>query len=83
MQDDVRLLSEEELALIQAMQLRPRASWTDLGRALGVDPVTVARRRGRLAERGEAWIGFSAGPRMFEQLCAARRGRPCGPSSAG
>ncbi|MFI6352968.1 Lrp/AsnC family transcriptional regulator [Streptomyces sp. NPDC050743] len=71
MQDDARLLSDDELALIHAMQLQPRASWTELGRVLGVDPVTVARWWGRLAERGEAWVGFSPGPRMAEQLCAA------------
>ncbi|MEC3918048.1 Lrp/AsnC family transcriptional regulator [Nocardia sp. CDC160] len=71
MQDDVRLLSEDDLALIHALQLRPRASWTDLGRVLGVDPVTVARRWQRLSERGEAWIGVSPGPALFDQVCAA------------
>jgi DNA-binding Lrp family transcriptional regulator len=71
MQDDVTLLGEDELALIHALQLRPRATWTDLGRALGVDPVTAARRWSRLAERGEAWVSFSPGPRLFEQVCAA------------
>ncbi|NKY42496.1 Lrp/AsnC family transcriptional regulator [Nocardia cerradoensis] len=71
MQDDVRLLTEEELALIHALQLRPRASWTDLGRVLGVDPVTVARRWQRLSDRGEAWISVSPGPAVFDLLCAA------------
>ena len=71
LQDDVKLLSEDELGLIHALQLQPRASWTDLGRALGVDPVTVARRWGRLTERGEAWVNLSAGPRLFEQICTA------------
>jgi hypothetical protein len=41
MQDDApALLTEDEPALVSALQLRPRASWTELGRALGVDPVT-------------------------------------------
>ncbi|MFE7898214.1 AsnC family transcriptional regulator [Streptomyces sp. NPDC057424] len=71
MQGDVRLLSEEDLALIHALQLQPRASWSVLGRALDVDPVTVARRWSRLATRGEAWIGLSPGPRMFNQVCLA------------
>ncbi|MBV6702033.1 Lrp/AsnC family transcriptional regulator [Kitasatospora aureofaciens] len=71
MQDDARLLSEDELALIHALQLQPRGSWTDLGRALDVDPVTVARRWSRLAERGQAWIGLSPGPRICDQVCAA------------
>ncbi|MFE2427952.1 Lrp/AsnC family transcriptional regulator [Streptomyces sp. NPDC059373] len=71
MQGSARLLSEDDLALIHALQLQPRGSWTDLGRALDVDPVTVARRWSRLAERGEAWIGLSPGPRIWEQVCAA------------
>ncbi|MFE3193989.1 Lrp/AsnC family transcriptional regulator [Nocardia sp. NPDC059240] len=71
MQDDVRLLSEDDLALIHALQLRPRASWTELGEVLGVDAVTVARRWQRLRERGEAWVCVSPGPAVFDQLCAA------------
>ncbi|WP_218003298.1 Lrp/AsnC family transcriptional regulator [Nocardia concava] len=71
MQDDVRLLSEEDLALIHALQLRPRAAWTELGRVLGVDPVTVARRWQRLHDRGEAWVSVSPGPAVFDLLCAA------------
>ncbi|MFG2894093.1 Lrp/AsnC family transcriptional regulator [Streptomyces sp. NPDC048248] len=71
MQDPATLLSEDDLALIHALQLRPRASWTELGGALGVDPVTVARRWSRLSERGEAWVGLSPGPRLFEQVCTA------------
>jgi DNA-binding Lrp family transcriptional regulator len=71
-QDDApSLLTEDALALISALQLQPRASWTELGRALGVDPVTVARRFSRLADQGAAWVGFSPGPRLFEQICVA------------
>ncbi len=65
------MMSEEDLALIHALQLRPRASWEVLGGALGVDPVTVARRWSRLARRGEAWILGSPGPRLFEHICVA------------
>ncbi|MBX7554820.1 Lrp/AsnC family transcriptional regulator [Streptomyces sp. NPDC004232] len=72
MQDDApALLTEDDLALINALQLQPRASWTELGRALEVDPVTVARRFGRLSEQGAAWVGFSPGPRLFERICVA------------
>ncbi|MDI2124985.1 Lrp/AsnC family transcriptional regulator [Yinghuangia seranimata] len=65
------MLSEADLALVHALQVRPRASWTDLARVLDVDPVTVARRYGRLADRGEVWVGASPGPRLFDQLCVA------------
>ncbi|UQA97674.1 Lrp/AsnC family transcriptional regulator [Streptomyces halobius] len=71
MQDPAKLLSEDDLALIHALQLHPRASWTELGRALGVDPVTVSRRWSRLSARGEAWVGVSPGPHLFEQVCVA------------
>ncbi|ANP52504.1 DNA-binding Lrp family transcriptional regulator [Streptomyces griseochromogenes] len=82
MQDDApSLLGEDELALISALQLRPRASWTELGRALGVDPVTVARRFGRLSEQGAAWVGFSPGPRLFEQICVAFVVIDCAPGA--
>ncbi|MEV7393879.1 MULTISPECIES: Lrp/AsnC family transcriptional regulator [unclassified Streptomyces] len=74
-------LSEDELALINALQLRPRASWTELGRALDVDPVTVARRFHRLSEQGTAWVGFSPGPRLLEQICVAYVVIDCAPGT--
>ncbi|WP_308311003.1 Lrp/AsnC family transcriptional regulator [Streptomyces sp. GbtcB6] len=75
------LLSEDELALVNALQLSPRASWTELGRALGVDPVTVARRFHRLSAQGTAWVGFSPGPRLLEQICVAYVVIDCAPGS--
>ncbi|MEU9412433.1 Lrp/AsnC family transcriptional regulator [Streptomyces sp. NPDC048281] len=75
------LLSEDELALINALQLSPRASWTELGRALGVDPVTVARRFHRLSAQGTAWVGFSPGPRLLEQICVAYVVIDCAPGT--
>ncbi|WP_067825465.1 Lrp/AsnC family transcriptional regulator [Nocardia inohanensis] len=71
MQDFAELLNEDDLALINALQLRPRASWTELGGVLDVDPVTVARRWQRLSDRGEAWVCASPGPAMFDLCCAA------------
>ncbi|WP_244902667.1 Lrp/AsnC family transcriptional regulator [Streptomyces griseoruber] len=65
------VLSEGDLALIHALQLRPRASWTELGRTLGVDAVTAARRFRQLTERGEAWVGVSPGPTLLHRLCVA------------
>lgn len=71
MQDAATLLSEDDLALIHALQLRPRASWTDLGRVLGVDPATASRRYARPSRRGEAWVSLSPGRRMLDRLCIA------------
>lgn len=46
---------QADLRLIHALQLEPRASWTDLGRALLTDPVALARRWARITEEGLAW----------------------------
>ncbi|MEV6839632.1 Lrp/AsnC family transcriptional regulator [Streptomyces sp. NPDC051133] len=81
MQEDAKPLSEDDLALINALQLRPRASWTDLGRALGLDPVTVARRFNRLTEHGTAWVGLSPGPRLLERICLAFAQIDCTPGA--
>ena len=43
-QDSATHVDELDLAIVNCLQLQPRASWTLVGSALGVDPVTVARR---------------------------------------
>ncbi|QSE81453.1 Lrp/AsnC family transcriptional regulator [Rhodococcus koreensis] len=53
-QDSLR--RDADLRLIHALQLEPRASWTELGRALATDPVALARRWARITEEGLAWI---------------------------
>jgi DNA-binding Lrp family transcriptional regulator len=45
-----------DLALVNALQINPRASWSLVGKALEVDPVTVARRWERLSASGTAWV---------------------------
>ncbi|WP_460689825.1 Lrp/AsnC family transcriptional regulator [Nesterenkonia suensis] len=49
-------LGEDDLRLLQALQMSPRASWAELGRVLGMGPTTVARRWARLEEAGAAWV---------------------------
>ncbi|MFI6288203.1 Lrp/AsnC family transcriptional regulator [Streptomyces sp. NPDC051018] len=56
MQESAEGVDELDLALINALQLDPRAPWSRVGTALGVDPVTAARRWSRLAEEGIAWV---------------------------
>ncbi|NUP75553.1 MAG: Lrp/AsnC family transcriptional regulator [Sinomonas sp.] len=48
--------SEEDLALLHALQIAPRASWLDLAGILGAHPATLARRWDRLQAAGLAWI---------------------------
>jgi len=49
-------LTELDLAVVNAVQVNPRASWTQVGRALDVDASTAARRWARLERRGAAWV---------------------------
>lgn len=56
MQESFRDLDELDLALINALQIAPRASWRLIGDVLEVDPVTVARHWERLSRDGLAWV---------------------------
>ncbi|MEJ8277550.1 Lrp/AsnC family transcriptional regulator [Pseudonocardia spirodelae] len=49
-------LSEDDFALVHALQLHPRASWSGLAPVLGAAPATLARRWARLHGSGHAWI---------------------------
>ncbi|MCF2129588.1 Lrp/AsnC family transcriptional regulator [Strepomyces sp. STD 3.1] len=49
-------LGELDLALIEALQLQPRASWARIGSVIGVDATTAARRWRRLNAEGLAWM---------------------------
>ncbi|MDQ1731523.1 MAG: hypothetical protein QOK10_1682 [Pseudonocardiales bacterium] len=54
-------LSDDDRLLIDALQIAPRASWSSIGEALGITPVTVARRWQRLTEAGAAWVTVAPG----------------------
>ncbi|MFJ8334841.1 Lrp/AsnC family transcriptional regulator [Streptomyces sp. NPDC094437] len=51
-----RPLDELDRALVQALQIHPRAPWTLVGEVLGVNAVTAARRWQRLERAGLAWV---------------------------
>ncbi|HCB60099.1 MAG TPA: AsnC family transcriptional regulator [Arthrobacter bacterium] len=52
---DEVVLSEEDLALINALQIAPRISWSDAADVLGVHATTLAARWDRLKLSGAAW----------------------------
>lgn len=56
------ILDAADRALVHALQISPRVSWAQMGKVLGLDPVTLARRWTRLVDRGEAWVGCNPGP---------------------
>jgi DNA-binding Lrp family transcriptional regulator len=49
-------LSEDDLALINALQIAPRLSWADASGVLGVHATTLAARWERLRAAGAAWV---------------------------
>ena len=76
------MLSEADLALVNALQVQPRASWSLIGKALGVGPVTVARHWERLVERREAWLTAYPGSAVGERLAFAFVQVDCAPGEA-
>ncbi|MEV0171996.1 Lrp/AsnC family transcriptional regulator [Streptomyces sp. NPDC050803] len=48
--------TEQDFVLLDALQAAPRAPWSRIGRALGVDATTAARRWERLRAGGLAWV---------------------------
>ncbi|MYW68317.1 AsnC family transcriptional regulator [Streptomyces sp. SID8379] len=60
--DSVRGFEETDLALVDALQTDPRAPWTRIGPAVGIDATTAARRWARLRREGLAWVTAYAGP---------------------
>ncbi|WP_316576015.1 Lrp/AsnC family transcriptional regulator [Nocardia canadensis] len=49
------VFTEDDLNLVNALQIAPRASWARVGAALGMDAATAARRWRRLTAEGLAW----------------------------
>ncbi|MFF2820918.1 Lrp/AsnC family transcriptional regulator [Kitasatospora cineracea] len=64
-------VDELDLELLNALQITPRAPWSRLGRALGVDPATAARRWEHLRARGLAWTTCALGPAYHHAFCLA------------
>ncbi|MFC1437063.1 Lrp/AsnC family transcriptional regulator [Streptacidiphilus sp. N1-10] len=69
------MLSEDDLALTNALQVRPRATWAELAEVLGCTEATAARRWQRLSESGSAWVTAVPGP--GSSACVAFVGLLC------
>ncbi|MFI2642045.1 Lrp/AsnC family transcriptional regulator [Streptomyces sp. NPDC018610] len=65
------MVSELDLALVHALQVRPRAAWTDLAPLLDASAVTLTRRWQRLTARGLAWVSAVPGPVFARSGCTA------------
>jgi DNA-binding Lrp family transcriptional regulator len=74
-------LDELDLAIINALQIHPRAPWSLVGEVLEVDPVTASRRWRRMQTAGQAWVtGFLTNG--FTQECGAVLEINCHPGQA-
>ncbi len=65
------IVSELDLALVHALQVQPRASWSELAPLLGVTASTLARRWERLSAEGLAWVYASPGRAFSRTRCTA------------
>lgn len=74
-------LGEGDLALIEAMQLAPRAPWSALSGAVGTTPATAVRRWQRLVDSGAAWVVGTPGPGVWGASCMAYIDITCEPAA--
>jgi len=70
------VLDETDLALVDGLQLNPRASWASLGAALELAPITLARRWQRLVRSGSAWVSVALGNRRMRGAVLEMSCRP-------
>ncbi len=65
------MIDELDLALVDALRVDPRASWSKLAHPLGVDPATLSRRWAGLSASGDAWVaGYPSADRIGLGLMA-------------
>lgn len=62
---------ELDLALLNALQIAPRASWRLLAGVLGTSPITAARRWEQLTAAGLAWVTVCGSSRLLAMTSLA------------
>jgi DNA-binding Lrp family transcriptional regulator len=65
------MLSDDDKALIGALQVSPRAPWVRVGQALGISGVTAARHWDRISRAGMAWVTMAPGMVQRAEQCVA------------
>jgi DNA-binding Lrp family transcriptional regulator len=73
--------SELDIAIIDALQMNPRADWVQVAGALGHTPKTLARRWRTLSDSGLAWIALVPGPGFVRYGAAAFAAVTCRPQA--
>ena len=59
---NTQMIDEADLALVEALQVSPRAAWKEISRSLDTDARAASRRWQRLQTQGLAWIACTPGP---------------------
>ncbi|HHW83065.1 MAG TPA: Lrp/AsnC family transcriptional regulator [Actinomycetales bacterium] len=65
-------MDENDVALIDAIHVNPRATFEQLGTALGMSASTAARRWRALEDSGEVWVSSVPGPALVLTGAAVR-----------
>lgn len=65
------ILTPDELQLIDALQVAPRAPWEAIGNAVGIGAVTAAKRWAKISENGLAWVTAAPGMALRNAQCLA------------
>lgn len=63
------VMGELDLALVHALQMRPRATWAELAEPLGTTATTLGRRWERLSNAGMAWVAAAPGAEFGRGRC--------------
>lgn len=61
-------VNETDLALVNALQINPRAPWSLIGQALGIGATTAVRRWQRLVDEGSAWMSAYPGGDLARRM---------------
>jgi len=75
--------TETDLALVEALQIAPRAPWSAVGKATGMSPVSAARRWQRLVRSGTSWVTGAPGVSVWNAQCVAYVDISCVPGQSG
>ncbi len=73
-------LSSDDLLLIDALQVAPRASWAAIGEVLDIAAVTAAKRWQRIVDAGLAWVTAAPGMAYHHEQCMAYVEITCQPA---
>lgn len=61
-------MDELDVAIIDSLLRKPRASWSELSELLEVSTATLSRRWSRLSASGDAWATSWPGPHLWKML---------------